>query len=230
MNRNTRNTRNTRTARTAARFAAGIGLSLAALASASPAFAETPPAPGPGVEISDAPECTPWNPDILDYQTVVDGTMVHAKIAYVDMVNTCDIEIDLHLYRLPTSTAAFDDPGSVLEFSGGYDIKVIEDETEINGLHDWILFPADECYEVHLLAGGQLLDASRFTTPGCGELPLADNGGQRPDDDPGQPGDGAGEGELPHTGSTSGALVVLAGALTALGGAALTASRRRAVL
>ena len=31
-----RNTRTTRTARTAARFAAGIGLSLAALASASP--------------------------------------------------------------------------------------------------------------------------------------------------------------------------------------------------
>ena len=107
---------------------------------------------------------------------------------------------------------------------------MIEEEPTINGVHQWNSFPADECYEVHLLAGGALLDASRFTTPGCGELPLVDSGGQRPDDDPGQPGDGAGEGELPHTGSTSGVLVAMAGIVTALGGAALTASRRRAVL
>nr|HPJ71615.1 hypothetical protein [bacterium] len=83
-----------------------------------------------------------------------DGNLVN----YVDDVDTCDIDVNLRIYRLPTSTAAYDDAGSVLEFSGGYDIKVIEEETTINGVHQWNSFPADECYEVHLLAGGALLD------------------------------------------------------------------------
>lgn len=235
-NRDTRNTRNTRSASTRmARIVAGAGAAIATLGVAGPAFAETPPAPGPGVEISDAPECEIFSPAAFTYYVEQQGDTAVVMVGYQDNANTCDTEIDLILYKLPTSDAAWNDPGSEKVFQGGYDIKVIEAEPNV---HQWIAFPADECHEVHLTVDGNLYQDDRFTTPNCGDLPLTDGDPGEPDPEHPQdltdrePGDepGDGDGGLPETGSTSLSLVLLAAGLTGAGGAALAASRRRVLI
>ena len=111
MNRTTR----TNQTRTFARLAAALGTGVLSLGVAAPAFADTPEEPADVLDIADAPECFDWTYDSLDwYYANNGGNSLMFQIAYLDQVNTCEVDVDLKIYTLASPTAAKDDPGSSL--------------------------------------------------------------------------------------------------------------------
>lgn len=250
MNRNTH-------IRSIARLAAVLGAGAVTLCLAGTANAETPEEPIDVVDIADAPECTPWGYDGLSWYYANEGNnSLMFQVGYSDEVETCDEMVTLDIYTLASPTAQIDDPGSSLYFTGGYMLSVVEDATEQFGLHNWAASAPGECSEFRFEIGGQLVSSERVTDD-CADLPIAadDPNGpdpvdpENPDDfvdgDGGQPdnpddfdngtpqGDqpddgGVGQGgELPSTGTASTLLVLLAGALTTVGGFFVAGARRR---
>lgn len=238
-----------------ARLAAVIGAGMiAGTVIAGTAHAETPEEP---IDIADAPECTPWSYDDLSWYYANEGNnSLMFQVGFSDGIETCDEMVTLDIYTLASPTAQIDDPGSSLYFTGGYMLSVVEDATEQFGLHNWAASAPGECSEFRFEIGGQLVSTERVTDD-CGDLPLSagdpngpdpvdpENPGDFVDGDGGQPdnpgdfdsgtpkGDqpddgGVGQGgELPSTGTASTLLVLLAGALTTLGGFVVAGTRRR---
>jgi LPXTG-motif cell wall-anchored protein len=257
MNRNQTATRTTTTRTTTtrtrqfARLAAALGAGVITLAGAGSAFADTPVQPEQPLEISDTPECTPWSYDSLDwyYQDFGNNSMMF-QIGFFDGVNTCDEMVSLKIYTLADENAPFDDPGSSLQFSGGYPLSEVEQGTINNGgsKWSWASNEAGVCSEFRVSIGDTLISTERVVDD-CGDLPLTDGDPGEPQPDPTNPddlsngdpqpdqpddgnGNGSGDGvdqggELPHTGTASGTVVALAAGLTLAGGLTLAASRRR---
>ncbi|MEQ1702472.1 MAG: LPXTG cell wall anchor domain-containing protein [Ilumatobacteraceae bacterium] len=247
MNRNP----NTRT-RHFARLAVALGTGVITLAGAGQAFADTPVQPEQPLEVADGPECAPWSYDGLSWYFADAGSNSQLfQVKYADGVETCDEFVSLKIYTLAGPDAEIDDPGSSLQFSSGYPLSKIEQDTMDKGgeMSSWAANDGGVCSEFRISVGGKEIISQRVVDD-CAELPLTDGDPGDPDPQPENPGDltsgtpgpdqpddgsgdGSGDGvdqggELPHTGATSGALVALAAGLTLAGGAALAGSRRRA--